>query len=141
MPTNLASTSDLQGKGPVRTCIGCRERDLRSVLLRLVVDRSGTDDGEPRLVVDVGRSRPGRGAWLHATTRCLEAAERRRAVPRALRLAGPLDLADVRAVVEARRGEDGLTARHDEGPDQPGPGGPVAAQHGRTARHVDKEAG
>nr|WP_241769922.1 YlxR family protein [Cellulosimicrobium sp. MM] len=55
--------------------------------------------------MDAGRSLPGRGAWLHASTRCLETAERRRAVPRALRVAGPLDLAAVRAVIEARPGE------------------------------------
>jgi len=120
MPTDLAPTSAPQGSGPVRTCVGCRERDLRSVLLRLVVDRSGTSTDEPRLVVDAGRSLPGRGAWLHATPRCLEAAERRRAVPRALRLAGPLDLAAVRAVVEAHPETDGPTARHGRDPGGPG---------------------
>ncbi|MFC6302415.1 YlxR family protein [Oerskovia jenensis] len=80
---------------PVRTCVGCRERDLRSVLLRFVVDQD--DVPEPRLVVDVGRSLPGRGAWLHDARRCFELAERRRAFPRALRLAGPVDLAGARA--------------------------------------------
>lgn len=123
---------ELPGTGPVRTCVGCRERDLRSVLLRLVVDRSGTSTDEPRLVVDAGRSLPGRGAWLHATPRCLEAAERRRAVPRALRVAGPLDLAAVRAAIES--GQEGRTNRHDHDPGTP-------AVAGRTARHVDKEAG
>uniref|UniRef100_UPI000A6BD83C YlxR family protein n=1 Tax=Cellulosimicrobium cellulans TaxID=1710 RepID=UPI000A6BD83C len=62
MPTD--TLPDLPGTGPVRTCVGCRERDLRSVLLRLVVDRSGTSTDEPRLVVDAGRSLPGRGAWV-----------------------------------------------------------------------------
>ena len=47
---------------------------------------------EPVLVVDVRRSLPGRGAWLHPDPRCLELAERRRAFPRALRLTGPVDL-------------------------------------------------
>ncbi|MFJ4127433.1 MULTISPECIES: YlxR family protein [Oerskovia] len=55
------------------------------------------DTPEPRLVVDVGRSLPGRGAWLHDARRCLELAERRRAFPRALRLAGPVDLAGAHA--------------------------------------------
>jgi predicted RNA-binding protein YlxR (DUF448 family) len=106
MPTDHPLTTGEPVQGPVRTCVGCRERDLRSVLLRLVVDRSGTSADEPRLAVDVRRSLPGRGAWLHATTRCLEAAERRRAVPRALRLVGPLDLAAVRAVVEVHQEKD-----------------------------------
>ncbi|MBE9928050.1 MULTISPECIES: YlxR family protein [Cellulosimicrobium] len=105
MPPDSTTRPVPTGSGPVRTCVGCRQRDLRSALLRLVLDRSGAGTDEPRLVVDAGRSLPGRGAWLHASTRCLETAERRRAVPRALRVAGPLDLAAVRAAIEARPGE------------------------------------
>ncbi|MBD8079269.1 YlxR family protein [Cellulosimicrobium arenosum] len=104
MPTDPSALREPQQVGPVRTCVGCRGRDLRSVLLRLVLDRSDGND-EPRLVVDVRGSLPGRGAWLHPEPRCLEAAERRRSVPRALRIAGPLDLTHVHAVVEAHRGE------------------------------------
>ncbi|MCB7137708.1 YlxR family protein [Cellulosimicrobium marinum] len=107
MPTDAVPTPVRTGPGPVRTCVGCRQRDLRSVLLRLVVDLTGTDGHEPRLVVDARRSLPGRGAWLHASTGCLEVAERRRAVPRALRMPGTLDLTAVRAVVEAAAESDG----------------------------------
>ncbi|WP_264031461.1 YlxR family protein [Cellulosimicrobium sp. SH8] len=107
MPQDTTTRPVPTGPGPVRTCVGCRERDLRSALLRLVLDRSGASADEPRLVVDAGRSLPGRGAWLHASTRCLETAERRRAVPRALRFSGPLDLAAVRTAIEARSGEHG----------------------------------
>lgn len=78
----------------MRTCVGCRERDQRSALLRLVLDASAH---QPRLVADVGACLPGRGAWVHPTAQCLELAERRKAVPRALRVTGPLDLAVVRA--------------------------------------------
>jgi len=61
----------------------------------------GQDDaGSPALVVDVGRSMPGRGAWLHPDPGCLETAERRRALGRALRNAGLLDVSDVRRHVE-----------------------------------------
>lgn len=34
---------------------------------------------------------PGRGAWVHETPACVEAALRRRAFVRALRVSGPLD--------------------------------------------------
>jgi predicted RNA-binding protein YlxR (DUF448 family) len=78
-------------------CIGCRERDLRSVLLRVVLDDTGSS-----LVVDQGRRSPGRGAWLHLEPRCLDLAERRQAFPRALRHLGSLDLAAVRRYLEER---------------------------------------
>ncbi|MBD5788173.1 YlxR family protein [Cellulosimicrobium terreum] len=105
MPPDRLSCPESQGAEPVRTCVGCRARDLRSELLRLVVDRSGVGD-EPRLLVDVRRALPGRGAWLHASHQCLEAAERRRSVARALRVAGPLDLADVRAAIGSGQQEE-----------------------------------
>jgi len=75
--------------GPVRMCVGCRSRAARSVLLRVVVQ-----DGV--LVPDHLASLPGRGAWLHRDLQCLDHAERRRAFPRALRVAGPLDVTSVR---------------------------------------------
>ena len=55
--------------------------------------------GDGVLVVDQRRVLPGRGAHLHPDPACLELAERKRAFPRALRVAGPLDTAVVRDVV------------------------------------------
>jgi predicted RNA-binding protein YlxR (DUF448 family) len=52
------------------------------------------------LVVDEHRRMPGRGAWLHPELGCLELAERRRAFVRALRIAGPVDVAPVRRRLE-----------------------------------------
>jgi uncharacterized protein len=69
--------------GPIRTCIGCRGRDSRSTLLRIVVE---TDDlGRTTVVPDPRRRLPGRGAWLHADIACLDLAVRRRAFSRAFR--------------------------------------------------------
>src|SRR5690606_18868004 len=107
MPPDTTTRPVPTGPGPVRTCVGCRERDLRSALLRLVLDRSGASTDEPRLAVDAGRSLPGRGAWLHASTRCLEAAGRRRAVPRALGGSGPPDPAPARHALAAPTEEHG----------------------------------
>jgi predicted RNA-binding protein YlxR (DUF448 family) len=75
---------------PVRTCVGCRTRAAASGLLR-VVAANGI------LIPDPRRRHPGRGAWLHPNRECLRLAERRRAFPRALRYAGPLDTAAVHA--------------------------------------------
>ncbi|MGQ0575101.1 MAG: YlxR family protein [Pseudonocardia sp.] len=44
------------------------------------------------LTPDPRRRLPGRGAWLHPDRECLHRAERRSAFPRALRVAGPLDV-------------------------------------------------
>jgi predicted RNA-binding protein YlxR (DUF448 family) len=74
---------------PTRTCVGCRQRAPAGTLLR-VVGRDGA------VVPDPARRLPGRGAHVHPTTGCLAQAERRRAFPRALRIAGGLDLEPLR---------------------------------------------
>jgi len=71
---------------PARTCVGCKERAVKSSLLRLV---AAGDDVQP----DPQARLPGRGAYLHPSPECFELARRRRAFPRALRAAGPLSLA------------------------------------------------
>lgn len=86
----------------MRTCVGCRARGPRSVLLRVVA--VADDAGQSRAVVDIRRSLSGRGAWVHADPECLELAERRRAFPRALRV-GSLDTTAVRAHL-AKPGDD-----------------------------------
>ncbi|HET8614392.1 MAG TPA: YlxR family protein [Actinomycetales bacterium] len=78
--------------------MGCRRRGARSVLLRLVA--VGVD-GEVAVVLDHDRTMPGRGAWLHPHLECLELARRRSALVRALRLAGPVDLAGMAEQVTA----------------------------------------
>ncbi|WP_319804415.1 YlxR family protein [Nocardioides malaquae] len=70
--------------GPVRTCVGCRERATKSELLRVVAG-SGPD-GRVVVVPDPTATAPGRGAYLHPTARCHELAVRRRAFGRALRV-------------------------------------------------------
>ena len=75
--------------GPERTCIGCRAKAVRASLLRVVA--VGGD-----LVPDPAGRLPGRGASVHLDARCVALADKRRAFPRALRLAGPLDVTAVR---------------------------------------------
>ena len=85
------SSSRGERAGPVRTCLGCRQRSLTADLLRVVAR-----EVEPKrfvLVPDPGRRLPGRGAWLHPVSECLSQAERRRAFGRALRVPGNPDTA------------------------------------------------
>ncbi|MFC5432198.1 YlxR family protein [Microbacterium suwonense] len=69
---------------PVRTCVGCRGRASRAALIRVVQHND-------ELVFDERAVMPGRGAWLHPTSECLDAALRRRAFARALRVSPSLD--------------------------------------------------
>ncbi len=63
--------------GPRRTCIGCRRRTDPHELVRVVRTPEGG--------LAVGRSLPGRGAWVCPDPACVLAATRRRAWSRALR--------------------------------------------------------
>ena len=71
--------------GPVRTCIGCRERTAKRELLRVVAGSDTFDPGSWVVVADPAGTAPGRGAHLHPTAECFELAERKRAFTRALR--------------------------------------------------------
>ncbi|HEY6665024.1 MAG TPA: YlxR family protein [Propionibacteriaceae bacterium] len=64
--------------GPVRTCIGCRTRDEKARLLRIVAYGGA-------VAIDFHQTQPGRGAYLHPRPECLERALKRRSLGRALR--------------------------------------------------------
>jgi predicted RNA-binding protein YlxR (DUF448 family) len=76
----------------VRTCVGCRKRELAVELLRVVAVGG---NGDCAVTVDPARKLPGRGAWLHPEQECLDAAIRRRAFARALRITGSPDMSAV----------------------------------------------
>ncbi len=69
---------------PERTCIGCRIRDTKSALTRVV--------WQPEFAavsLDEKQSLPGRGAYVHLLLPCLEKGQRR--VRGALRIPGTVD--------------------------------------------------
>ena len=78
---------------PLRTCIGCRKRELAVELLRMVA--VPMENGQCTVAVDTECRLPGRGAWLHPDDRCLQAAIRRRAFARAFRITGSPDTSAV----------------------------------------------
>ncbi|MFE3443907.1 YlxR family protein [Nocardia sp. NPDC059180] len=85
----------------MRTCIGCRKRELAAELLRIVAREE--DDGDVVAIVpDARRRLPGRGAWLHPVSACLSTAVRRRAIGRALRVSGHLDISALEHYLENR---------------------------------------
>ena len=78
---------------PERTCVGCRERAAKSDLLRIVVNKD-------ECVPDHRGTLPGRGAYVHPAVACLDLAVRRRAFPRAFKVQGPLETAELRQHIE-----------------------------------------
>jgi uncharacterized protein len=72
--------------GPVRTCVACREEAGKAELVRIVRRPDGS--------VELDRSgrQAGRGAYLHASHECLEAARKRRSLDRALGATVPAEV-------------------------------------------------
>lgn len=68
-----------------RTCIGCRQREPKSNLVRLVL-RDG------HVVADPKGIEHGRGAWLHVSRECLDTATQKRAANRAFRTPAEVDM-------------------------------------------------
>ncbi|HEY7854778.1 MAG TPA: YlxR family protein [Aquiluna sp.] len=60
---------------PIRTCVGCRQRDSVGQLVKVV-----TEDN--RFSIDLERKLPGRGAWFHPN--CIDLVLTRRGLQRAL---------------------------------------------------------
>ncbi|WP_459547199.1 YlxR family protein [Nocardia sp. X0981] len=89
---------------PIRTCVGCRKREPAAELLRIVACRRTAGNGTDVVTVvpDPQRRLPGRGAWLHPFSACLSAAVRRRAIGRALRVSGHLDISALEHHLENR---------------------------------------
>ncbi|MBW8171573.1 YlxR family protein [Ornithinimicrobium sp. Arc0846-15] len=75
---------------PVRTCVGCRQRDEQKALLRVVAMKGETDSTSWDLHPDESRRRGGRGAYVHHDLTCAGLAIQRRAFERALKIQGVL---------------------------------------------------
>ncbi|WP_299958045.1 YlxR family protein [uncultured Modestobacter sp.] len=103
---------------PVRTCVGCRRRAPVTELLRVVVRDGG-------LTPDPRRRLPGRGASLHPTPECLQAAVRRRALPRALRSSTQLETGALEAHVLGRVADPDLA-------------GPAGGEHSTSETQSDR---
>jgi uncharacterized protein len=73
-------------RGPVRTCVACREEAGKAELVRIVRRPDGS------VGLDRGGREAGRGAYLHASLECIEAARKRRSVDRALGVTVPAEV-------------------------------------------------
>lgn len=68
---------------PIRTCVGCRQQVEQKSLYRVALK---TSEGKiPEVVLDANRSIPGRGAWIHADSKCVSSALKKGAFNRAFK--------------------------------------------------------
>ncbi len=80
---------------PERTCVGCREKERKAGLLRIV----RSPDDVPR--VDPSGSASGRGAYVHRSRDCVRVALAKGALARALRTGlGPEEAARLGREIE-----------------------------------------
>ena len=86
----------MTGRSPVRMCVGCRGRQDKSDLLRIVA-RDGVG------MVDARQTEPGRGVYLHPSRDCLDRAVKRRSIGRSLRaeIDGPRTAEVIRVRLDA----------------------------------------
>ena len=85
---------------PNRRCLGCRQSDVKSNLLRVVAH-----DG--RAIVDREQTLPGRGGYVHHSAECVSQSIRSRAWVRALKEPG-LELGEIIRLAPAGNDENRL---------------------------------
>jgi predicted RNA-binding protein YlxR (DUF448 family) len=73
-------------RGPVRTCVACREEAGKAGLVRIVRRPDGS------VGLDATGKEAGRGAYVHASGECLETARKRRSLDRALGASVPAEV-------------------------------------------------
>lgn len=80
------TTEDLGGeRGPVRTCVGCRQRAQKDELLRLAIVPTDLRERGPAVLVDPTGRLPGRGLHVHPTAACVAAAVERGGIARSVK--------------------------------------------------------
>ncbi|MBN1485015.1 MAG: YlxR family protein [Chloroflexia bacterium] len=92
----MAKTRERIRHVPLRTCVGCRQKQPKRDMIRIL----RTPEGE--LKIDSSGRGSGRGAYLCPTPRCWELALKRRALNRALRLVlTPAEVAHLREYAQS----------------------------------------
>ncbi|WP_204399395.1 YlxR family protein [Arcanobacterium pluranimalium] len=76
----------------VRTCIGCRKKDVSSQMLRLKAVQSGA---QLCIRIDHHSQIAGRGAWIHNNLECFTQASKRRAFSAAFRASSGIDICEL----------------------------------------------
>ncbi len=77
---------------PVRTCLGCRTKRPKSLLVRLAADDAG------RVVWDKDKVKPGRGAYICPSRECLAKALKSGKFGRAFRRTVSVDILETAEV-------------------------------------------
>ena len=89
----------MQKKIPQRQCMGCRERNSKREMIRVVRGTDGT------VHLDFGGKAPGRGAYLCPNPECLKKAMKANSLGRALEIEIPQSVYD--ALLREMEGANG----------------------------------
>jgi hypothetical protein len=73
---------------PIRTCVGCRQREPQTKLIRVVLS-------DNQVILDLTQTAAGRGAYLHQDLECINLAVTRKVLNRALKAPSNLDVTDL----------------------------------------------
>lgn len=84
---------------PLRKCLGCGEMLGKKGMIRIVRDKDGA------VFIDETGKRSGRGAYICRDAQCLAAAQKKRAIERALKCGVPPEICEQLARIAA----DGAT--------------------------------
>jgi len=98
----LTQEREQRTREPQRICVGCKERDSRGALARLVIEEPRSDSGSPRIVADVMRRLPGRGVSIHPRRGCVEAAARKGGLSRGFRTQMKVEPAELIELLSAQ---------------------------------------
>ncbi|WP_124055037.1 YlxR family protein [Arcanobacterium ihumii] len=88
----LGTQASAVAQEPSRTCIGCKNKDVRSQMLRL---KAVETDLRMRIRIEPHSATLGRGAWIHKNPRCFAQARKRRAFSVAFRTSLPFDISEL----------------------------------------------
>jgi len=85
---------------PIRTCVGCRERELQTKLIRVIL--ADQQVIPKKVLVDFAKTAPGRGAYLHFNSECINTAVSRKLLGRALKATSKLDVTAVTDLINTK---------------------------------------
>ena len=78
-------------KIPMRQCVGCREMKAKKDMIR-VIKSASEEEGTPEISLDATGRKNGRGAYICASSACLNAAIKNKGLERSFKMPIPKEV-------------------------------------------------